>query len=427
VNRSYLFRKNFERGPLARLQFAMLIALFMVHRLVNREWAEFRGLVEGSLAARRRPLERGLRPGRPPRVTFVSSHARPGGSERYLATLVGMLGRDEVAGVVSLEEGPLVDELRSAGHEVRVIPSTGSIGSMLRAARRLRRDLAAHPCDVVHANGIKAGLVTVLAGKRSPVVWVKHDFSFDGPLVRYVARRSDAVVGVSAAVLGALTPKQRARAHVVYTGVHVSVVDRSEAGNKLRAEIGAGPSDLLIGHVGRMHPVKGQLDFLAAARRVLEIAPEARVVLVGGDDASVPDYARRVAEAARGLGERVEMLGHRNDIEMVLAGLDIGVMTSHRAGGTNVEALPLTALEMLACGTPVVAYGSGGISELLGDCGVVVPTGDVEALADALVRLSTDRDGLRKLSACGPERVAGSFSLDAMLERMRSIYATASG
>jgi glycosyltransferase involved in cell wall biosynthesis/GT2 family glycosyltransferase len=424
VNRAYLFRKNFKRGPLARMQFAMLIGLFMAHRVVNREWAEFRGLIDGSLAARRRPLERRSTSAGGPSITFVSSHARPGGSERYLATLIGMLERDRIAGVVSLEDGPLVDELGRAGHEVRVIPSTGSFRSMVGAAAALRRDLASHPTDVVHANGIKAGLVTALARKRSPVVWVKHDFSFDGPLVRFVARRSDAVVGVSAAVLGALTSRQRARAHVVYTGVRTSGADRSDSGAKLRAEIGAGPSDILIGHVGRMHPVKGQLEFISAARPVVERVPEARIVLVGGEDASAPDYARQVAGAAVALGARVHALGHRNDIETVLAGLDVGVMTSHRAGGTDVEALPLTALEMLACGTPVVAYGSGGIPELLGDCGVVVPTGDVAALAEALVHLSQDRERLRQLSECGPQRVAESFSLEAMIERMSSIYAS---
>jgi glycosyltransferase involved in cell wall biosynthesis len=425
VNRAYLFRKNFRGGGLARLQFTMLILLFMAHRLVNREWGELRGLVEGSFASLRRPLERSTRRLGRPRVTFVSSHARPGGSERYLVTLLGMLEPDEIAGVVCLEEGPLVDELRALGHPVRVIVSTGSLRSMLGAARRLRRDLRSHPSDVVHANGIKAGLVAALARKAAPLVWVKHDFSYDGRVVRFVARRSDEVVGVSSAVLTALSPRQRARAHVVYTGVAPVDVDRSEAGAKLRAEIGADADDFLIGHVGRLHPVKGQLEFVAAGRNVAKELPNARLVMVGGDDPSVPGYANEVRAAADALGERVGLLGHRDDIGTVIAGLDAGVMTSHREGGSDVEALPLTALEMLACGTPVVAYASGGIPELLGDCGVVVPTGDVAGLVSALVELARDRDQAERASRCGRKRVAELFSPDAMLEKMRAVYGDA--
>src|SRR5205814_5873889 len=113
---------------------------------------------------------------------------------------------------------------------------------------------------VVHANGVKAALVAVAAalGTRVPVVWVKHDFSWDGWLSRAVAWRCALVVGVSRAVLAAV-PSHRARP--VPTGIDVPDVDRDAARRRL-AELlqGEGPFLMLV---GRLHPVKGHAELLA--------------------------------------------------------------------------------------------------------------------------------------------------------------------
>jgi len=275
---------------------------------------------------------------------------------------------------------------------------------------------------VIHANGVKAALACVLARPRAPVLWVKHDFSFDGWLVRFIARRCAAVVGVSEAVLAALGEDDRRRAQVVYNGVEVSTVDRSKAARGLRAELGITQGQALVGIVGRMHPVKGYGDFIAAARKVAAERPDVQFVVVGGEDESFPEHANEIRMEAARLGDRIRFLGHRNDATAVMAGLDIGVMTSHRAGGTNVEALPLTVLEMLACGTPVVAYASGGIPEAVGDCGALVRTGDVDALARVLVELVDDVEARRRMSSCGRLRVESDFSLHEMIAKMDEIY-----
>ena len=428
INRAYLFRKNFRRTLLARVQFAMLIGLFMGHRLVNREWSELAGLAEGSLEAFRRPLERG-RP-RPDagkkRVAFVSSHSRSGGSEAYLIRLLRSMPRDQISTIVALEQGPLVETLTQDGHVVDVIPTTGKLSSIVGAARALRRSIDVADVDVIHANGIKAGLVAALSRSGVPFVWVKHDFSLDGYPARFVASRATEIVGVSSAVLGALTVKQRARARVVYTGIDLQPIDRAEARSSLIEELGAQDNDLFVGIVGRMHPVKGHADFIEAATRVMRATPRARWLFVGGDDGSFPEHGPTVRRLAQErLGDRAHFLGHRSDVHRLMAGLDVGVMTSHRDGAANVEALPLTAIEMLAVGTPVVAYASGGLPELLEGCGVTVPTGDVAGLADALNQVLQDRSIAVRLSECGPETVRKRFSTDRMIEQMLSTYSEA--
>src|SRR5262245_35871222 len=95
-------------------------------------------------------------------VVFVSSHAGEGGSERYLEALVGHLGPAWVRAVVVLDEGPFVDRLRAAGVTVEVVP-TGRRAGIASGAVRLRAVLRRLEPAVVHANGVKAALVSGLA------------------------------------------------------------------------------------------------------------------------------------------------------------------------------------------------------------------------------------------------------------------------
>ncbi len=120
----------------------------------------------------------------PVRVSFVSSHALGGGSERYLELLLGSLEPEWVAGVICLQDGPFVERLRSLGHSVEVVQTSGPGRASRCGAPRLRRALRRQAPDVVHANGVKAALAAGLAtpGTGIPVLWLKHDFSWDGPL-----------------------------------------------------------------------------------------------------------------------------------------------------------------------------------------------------------------------------------------------------
>jgi glycosyltransferase involved in cell wall biosynthesis len=173
--------------------------------------------------------------------------------------------------------------------------------------------------------------------------------------------------------------------------------------------------------------VKGHLDLIAAAERMLREDPELQFVFVGGEDPSLPGHASEVKRAATDLRDHAHFLGHRDEALELMAGLDVGVLPSHRDGAGTVEALPLTALEMMAVGTPVVAYSSGGIPEALGDCGVLVPTGDATALADALARLVSDAHELGRMSECGRARAREHFSVDRMVDAMRAVYTEVGG
>jgi glycosyltransferase involved in cell wall biosynthesis len=348
------------------------------------------------------------------RVAFVSSHAKSGGSERYLADAMSRLPAERVHSVVALEDGPFAAETGAA--VVRTGPGALDI---VRSAARLRRRLRADAPDVIHANGVKAALVVALAtlGTGVPFVWVKHDFSWDGVLAWAIASRARRVLAVSVAVASTFPPALRRRVRVVHTGIEHREADRKAARAELVRATGADGTRLFVGLVGRLHPVKGHAHVIEAAQR---LAAEATVVFVGGDDPSTPQHAQEIREAATRAG--VHVLGHRDDARELAAGLDVGVIASVPYGGAGREGFPLVGLELLDAGVPVVAYDGGGVAELLGECARIVPSGDRDGLTDALLAVVRDAELRERMRACGRARVASEFSVDAWIDALERCY-----
>jgi glycosyltransferase involved in cell wall biosynthesis len=357
-------------------------------------------------------------------VAFVVSHAGSGGSEHYLELLLDYLEPAWVGGLISLQDGPFVRRLRAAGHDVAVV-ETGNRLSLLTSALRIRRLLRASRPAVVHANGIKAALVTALAtpGTGIPVVWVKHDFSWDGPLARIVAARCNQVVGVSEAVTGTFGRRLAKRVHVVHNGIPPMERDRDAARDLVRELVGGDGEVVVL--VGRLHPAKGQIELIAAAPRVLERRPGTRFLLLGGDDPHALGYARgvRARIADLGLGDAVIVRGHHPDAPGVMAGCDVvAIPSGPDERGMGREGFGLVGVEAMAVGTPVVGYAGGALPEVLGDSAELVPEGDREALAAAIAGLLEDPARRGELTSRGRELARERYSLDATVASMRERY-----
>jgi len=363
-------------------------------------------------------------------IAFISSYGGSGGSEVYLERLVAQIGRRHVASIVCLGTGRLVGRLQDLGYGVLVIPTSGRAVSLVGAARRLRRHLLVRRPDVIHANGLKAAIVSVLAARatRLPVVWVRHDFSWEGWRARALGHLCKRVICVSRALARTFPRSMARKIDVVYTGIPEVRIDRDEARKRVVGDLGE-DADPLISVIGRLVPGKGHLELVEIAPRLLKELPQAKVLFVGDmPPERLIDYMerlrRRIDELR--LDHVIRFLGHRDDALEVIAASDLIVIPSvsmHQ--GIETEGFPLLALEAMAVGTPVLANAVGGLPELLGECGGLVPSGDRDALLRGILRLIKDHSEWERSAACGRDRARTAFSEDEMVAKLQGVYVTA--
>ena len=193
------------------------------------------------------------------------------------------------------------------------------------------------------------------------------------------------------------------RTVVIHNGVPLDVPRRPPGGTD--------PVTLLS--VGRMRAPK---DLFTLVRAMADLEPGSARLRIAGDG---PDRAAVAAEVERlGLGGTVELLGTRDDVPALLADADVFVLAS------DSEGLPMSVLEAMAAGLPVVASAVGGVPELVldGETGILVGPRDTAALAGALARLVADSALRDRLGAAGRLRVEREFSLERFEREHLELY-----
>jgi glycosyltransferase involved in cell wall biosynthesis len=192
-------------------------------------------------------------------------------------------------------------------------------------------------------------------------------------------RRHEIHLAVSDAVRASLPVSVRKRTRVVRHGINTDAVrDAADARVAMRAALGVEADDLVIGTVANLRRTKGYPDLMRAARRVLDAEPRARFLAVGRGPL---EAELRALHAELGLGTRFELLGHRPDAIEVMSAFDVFCLPSRHEG------LPISLMEALALGLPIVATRAGGIEELVanGREATLVAPEQPERMADALI------------------------------------------
>lgn len=275
-------------------------------------------------------------------------------------------------------EGDLYEEFRAGGHDVRRIPGLARGLSLVgdwRALRALKREFSEYQPEVVHTHASKAGALGRRAARSLPGAARVHTFHghvlegyFPAPVSKALialetrlARETDLLIAVSHATaedLERLGVSQGALV-VVPPGIELDpfLALRGRDG-ALRAQIGAGADDFVVGMVGRLAEVKQPLRALEIFEFLAPMQPTLHLAFIG-DGEFFNVLERRIRALPAELSRRVHLLGAQSDMPRVIADLDAVLLTSRSEG------LPVALIEAGAAGKPVVAAPVGGVAELV--------------------------------------------------------------
>lgn len=370
------------------------------------------------------------------KVVHIITGLNDGGAEGVLTRLC-LHSKQAQHVVISLMDegkyGPLLARSGMTVHCLGMNPGKPSIVRLFRLVRLIRSEQP----DVVqtwmyHAD-LLGGIAARLAGVRHVFWGIRHS-----TLEKGKSKRSTIMIARLCALLSSWVPDQiiccanKARdvhSDIGYSARKLRVIpngydlsrfrpDRA-AGAKVRAELGVGPNDFIIGNVGRFDPLKDHSNLLQALARVAECKIPFRCLLIG--KGLSPDNVGLVKHIAElGLQGSVLLVGQRSDVPAVMNALDLHVLSSLSEGFPNVLA------EAMACGTPCVSTDVGDALEIVGDQEACCPARDSKALADVIIKLAREWQHspsawLARKDACS-QRIAEKFSIDVMVEAYEACW-----
>lgn len=362
-------------------------------------------------------------------VALMLETGGPGGAERLLLDLAEELRSRgwEVVPVGPAAGNPwLATQFRDRGFVTETFRLRGPID--WRCARDLAATLRRRQVDVVHSHEFTMAVYGTVA---AAMIGRPHVITFHGSQTMTRAwRRRVAVrmalgraigVAVSAATRAQLATDlgiPAARLHVVINGVPI----REGRPDAVRAELGIAPDDVVILAVGNLDPRKGHRRLLEAlvSLRDAGLAVPWRLVIAGGRGGPELGPLESLARE-REVAGRVHILQHRNDIPDLLAAAHVFAMPS------LWEGLPLALLEAMLAGKPVVASRTSGIPEAVDDGveGLLVPPGDVPALATALRAVLEDPARRQRMARAARARGLRDFTVARMATDYEALYRAA--
>lgn len=352
-----------------------------------------------------------------------------GGAEVLAARLARRLG-DRYRFVFGCLDhvGEIGEQLQQDGYPVVVLNRAS--GFDRKCARRLRAEIRRWNVDLIHAHQYTPFFYALTAGlfrRRPPVLFTEHGrFHPDYPrrkriiFNRAFLRKTDRVIAVGEAVRQALIHNEgipAKRTNVIYNGIDLS---RFQAGTNdvrqtKRRELGLAEQDFVAVLVGRLDYLKDHSTAIRTAAHASVVMPIFRMLFVGEG----PERAKIEAEIAeRRLENVVTLLGTRHDVPEILNAADVCFLSSISEG------IPLTLIEGMAAGLPVVSTDVGGVAEIVvdGETGRLASAGDDQALAGCLLSLAERSVERSRLGRNGAERAAELFSEEQMHRQYQDLF-----
>jgi len=369
------------------------------------------------------------------RVVHLITELDAGGAQTALLRLLEQCTRDQVdqvqPRVVCLYVVCLYNEDKIVAQQIRQlgIPVVGlrmHKGWRVDALWRLYRLIRSQPIDILHCWMFHADIMGRLVGKIANVPVVigsRRSIAIGGArreqLKRWTAMLDDHVIAVCEMARAAEITRTGAapeKVTTIYNGIDSMPYNISlERAQQMRQMLGILEDALVVGTVGRLHPVKGYRYLLQAWPAIQQRVPRAKLLIIGDGElrADLEEQAHDLQ-----IAEQLIFTGTRRDIPELLATMDLFILPSLWEGMPNV------ILEAMAAGVPVLATEVGGTTEIIVDpaYGQLIPPKDPDALATAAIALLVDDKRRQQMARAGQQLVKEEFSIQRTASATLSLY-----
>jgi glycosyltransferase involved in cell wall biosynthesis len=357
------------------------------------------------------------------RILFVTDQLLIGGAERQLIEMCKRFDRDrfELFLFCTVAGGHLQREFEELGVVVHI--GGGRFRPVVAQVCRLARFITKQRIDVVHSWLWYSNVISYMATRLSrQAVWIlavhgihinfgkRH--AFVEKLTNAAADHITTISNYNHRILLEEQRIDRDKVTVIYNGISTAS-DLGDSGTAGDMQIpGAGK---LVGCIANFGNEKGHNFLIEAMALVAEQVPDLKMLLVG-DGPLRPQIEAEIAD--QGLWDRIVLLGRRDDVPRLLTELDFTVLPS------LLEGMPVSIIEAMAAGLPVVASNVGGIPEVVvdGETGLLVEPGQPELLAAAIVRLANDAELRAEMGAKAYRRVEQVFGIDQSVKAYERLY-----
>ncbi len=367
--------------------------------------------------------------GFPVRVLHLIETGGPGGAERMLLALATHLGQSYHSTVGLLRRGWLESHVLASGLDCTHLDGNGH--GDLAVLRRLLHVVRSYKINLIHAHEFYMNMVATLVSCMTgiPAVCTVHGKNYyperwrRRTIYRLIARRAAQLVVVSRELQRFFcdtTGVPRERVGVIHNGIAPSAFSGIPRTRELLDPLGIPREARIVGTIGNLYAVKGQMHLVHAAGLLSQSHPDVHVIILGRG--GMRDALSSLS-VSLGIQDRIHLLGFREDAASYLRLMDVFTLPSLSEG------LPLSLLEAMAAEVPVVVTQVGGMPEVVehGKSGFLVPPGDPETLAHKIRWLLENPERARAMGDAGGQRVRESFSLERMTGQYHEVYRRASG
>jgi len=360
------------------------------------------------------------------KILHAIRQGKIGGGETHVLNLVGELDNQKYESIIlSFTEGPMVDKLKAEGYRTYVVNTETPFD--FRAWGKVKKIIKAEKIDLIHAHGTRANSNTFYSAKslNIPLVYTVHGWSFhpdQGKVVKTIRTLSERflvhVANKTICVSESNLKEGRSKfpmpdATVVLNGINRFKFNPDKLYKNIRAELGIGDSDVVIGYIARITHQKSPLTFIRAIAD-LKASENVKFLIVGNGDLK-PEMLKLAAELQ---ANNIIFIDFREDIPDILNAINIFCLPS------LWEGLPIALLEAMAMRKAIIASEIDGINDLISNNhnGILVPPGDISRLSSALNQLIKNDILRRELGIQAEKTIEEQFNVEVMTRKIESIY-----